>query len=379
MRVGFVVEQLLAPVPGGTGRFARQIAAALAATAAPGDTIDGWCAWRSDPSAAAIAGLGGPHRIGLGRRALAEAWSRGIGPAPSGADVVHAPTLLMPPRRRAPVVVTIHDAVPWTHPETLTARGAAWHRRMGERAAAGADLITVDTRAVADALGRHLDLGSRVRVLGAGASLAVPRDAAERRRRLGLPAGYLAFVGTLEPRKGFDVLLDALPGLDLPLAVVGPQGWGGVDLPSGAVKKGKIITISGTVTTDENHRTLHAGNLDAQMRYIYESVKNLLEKMGASMDDVIKTTDYITPQALPDYGKTGAIRAQYFKEGSYPAATGIVVHSLLRPDWLIEIESCSGRLTERYSDRKAVLRPVVPGYRPGDGPSFSLSRARQAP
>lgn len=107
---------------------------------------------------------------------------------------------------------------------------------------------------------------------------------------------------------------------------------------SDGVKKGKIITISGTVATDENHRTLYAGDLDAQMRYIYESVKNLLEKMGASMDDVIKTTDYITPQAVPSYAKTGAIRAQYFKEGSYPAATGIVVHSLLRPDWLIEIE-----------------------------------------
>ena len=107
---------------------------------------------------------------------------------------------------------------------------------------------------------------------------------------------------------------------------------------SDGVKKGKIITISGTVATDENHRTIHKGDLDAQMRYIYESVKQLLEKMGASMDDVIKTTDYITPQAVSEYGRTGAIRKEYFKEGSYPAATGVVVHSLLRPDWLIEIE-----------------------------------------
>jgi enamine deaminase RidA (YjgF/YER057c/UK114 family) len=107
---------------------------------------------------------------------------------------------------------------------------------------------------------------------------------------------------------------------------------------SDGVKKGKIISLSGTVATDENHRTVHAGNLDAQMRYIYESVKNLLEKMGASMDDVIKTTDYITPQAVADYVKTAAIRREYFKEDNYPAATGVVVHSLLRPDWLIEIE-----------------------------------------
>ena len=52
---------------------------------------------------------------------------------------------------------------------------------------------------------------------------------------------------------------------------------------SDGVKKGRIIAISGTVATDENHRTLHKGDLEAQMRYIYESVKNLLEKMGVSM------------------------------------------------------------------------------------------------
>ena len=107
---------------------------------------------------------------------------------------------------------------------------------------------------------------------------------------------------------------------------------------SDGVKKGKIISISGTVAADENHRTVHPGDLDAQVRCIYESVKVLLEKMGASMDDVIKTTDYIAPQAVAQYAKTAEIRRQYFREGCYPAATGVVVHSLLRPDWLIEIE-----------------------------------------
>ena len=108
---------------------------------------------------------------------------------------------------------------------------------------------------------------------------------------------------------------------------------------SDAVKKGKIIAISGTVATDENHRTLYAGDLLAQFRYIYDCTKKLLESMGASMDDVIKTTDYISPQVdLKEYGKTGTIRGEYFKDGSYPAATGVIVHSLLRPDWLIEIE-----------------------------------------
>jgi glycosyltransferase involved in cell wall biosynthesis len=143
----------------------------------------------------------------------------------------------MPPRRKAPVVVTIHDAVPWTHPETLTPRGVDWHHRMGQRAADDADLVTVDTEAVARELSRHLDIGDRIRVLGAGWSLVEPLDAGGRRRHLGLPTGYLAFVGTVEPRKGLDVLLDALTELDLPLVVIGPPGWGGVDLESEARRR----------------------------------------------------------------------------------------------------------------------------------------------
>jgi len=106
---------------------------------------------------------------------------------------------------------------------------------------------------------------------------------------------------------------------------------------SDACKKGKILAISGTVATDENHRTIHKGDLQAQMRYIYESVGKVLEQAGASFDDVIKTTDYITPQAVKDYVKTGDIRREFFK-GNYPAATGVVVNSLLSPSWLIEIE-----------------------------------------
>lgn len=107
---------------------------------------------------------------------------------------------------------------------------------------------------------------------------------------------------------------------------------------SDAVKKGKIIAISGLVATDENHRTLHPGDLKAQMRVIYEQMKKILEVAGGSLDDVIKTVDYITPQAVPDYPATAEIRREYFK-GNYPAATGIIVNGLLRKDWLIEIEA----------------------------------------
>jgi len=158
--------------------------------------------------------------------------------------VVLAPTLLAPPRGRNALAVVVHDAVPWTHPETLTARGVAFHRRIAGRVAREADAVLVPTHATALALRDALPLDSaRVHVVGAGVSAAAvtpPPDAAARRRRLGLPPSYALTVATLEPRKGLDVLLDALALGDagLPVLVAGPPGWGGVDLAAEAAGRG---------------------------------------------------------------------------------------------------------------------------------------------
>jgi glycosyltransferase involved in cell wall biosynthesis len=242
--VGFLLEQCLGPVPGGTGRYARELAAALAAGAPPGGEVHGWTAWHRDLTAADVPGVAGPRRLPLPRRPLTLAWERGLGPRPRGVDVLHAPTPLAPARRGAPLVVTVHDAVPWTHPETLTPRGVAWHRAAIERAAREADALVVPTQAVADELARHVTPARPVHVVGEGVSgdLAVPADADARAAALDLPGEpYLVTLATVEPRKGLDVLLDALarpasPGA--PLLVVGQPGWGGVDVAARAAELG---------------------------------------------------------------------------------------------------------------------------------------------
>ena len=236
MRLAVVVEQILAPVPGGTGRYAAEVAQALAAGAPGGAAVTGWVAAHRDVAPARLRGVRGPRRLVLPRRPLALAWEHGVPVVPTGADVVHAPTLLAPPRGRRPLVVTVHDAVPWTHPETLTPRGVHWHRAMAERVGSTADAVVVPTAAVAEALRRWVRLPDRVVVAGAGVSgrLTPPEDAGAQALRVGAPGdGYLLSVATLEPRKGLDVLLAALaaipPDRRLPLVLVGQPGWGGVD------------------------------------------------------------------------------------------------------------------------------------------------------
>lgn len=242
--VGFILEQCVSPVPGGTGRYARELAAALAEEAPAGAGVSGWTAWHREVSAARIPGVAGPRRLPLPRRALVSAWQRGVGPSPRHADLVHAPTPLFPPARGRRLVVTVHDAVPWTHPETLTPRGVRWHRSVIERAVAEADALVVPTAAVAAELARHVTLRRPPVVIGEGVSgaLATPPDAAARAAALQVPEGdYVVTLATIEPRKGLDVLLDAMarPGApQVPVLVVGQPGWGGIDVAGRAAELG---------------------------------------------------------------------------------------------------------------------------------------------
>lgn len=231
-RLGLVVEQALAPVPGGTGRYTLELARALAASRS-GRNVRTYCAFHRSITAACVAGVDGPRRLPLGHRALVAAWERGLPPVPRGVDVIHAPTLLVPWAARVPKVVTIHDAVPWTHPQTLTPRGVQWHRAQAERAAREAAAIVVPSRAVRDELSEVLDIRCPVEVIGSAVAPALTALAVAREPETSLPDRYIVAVATVEPRKGLDVLIKALAAPecgDISLVVVGQTGWGGVDL-----------------------------------------------------------------------------------------------------------------------------------------------------
>ncbi|HEV7453598.1 MAG TPA: glycosyltransferase family 1 protein [Pseudonocardiaceae bacterium] len=262
-----LLEQLLAPVPGGTGRYSRELTAALAATAPGGWTVGSAVARHADPTSAVIPGVEGPHVLPLPRRALVAAWDSGV-PLWPGGDTVHAPTPLAPPgpRRGGDLVVTVHDTVPWTHPDGLTRRGVRWHHRMIGRAARRAGALVVPTAVVADDLPRHVPCLARVHVVGEGVTAAVtrlPDDAAKIATLLGLPPRYVLAVGTLEPRKGIETLLAALAAPhapDLPVVLAGQPGWGRVD-PAALARQSGLdpgrVHVLGRISDPELAVVLH--------------------------------------------------------------------------------------------------------------------------
>jgi glycosyltransferase involved in cell wall biosynthesis len=288
-----LVEQLLAPVPGGTGRYTRELAAALAAHRPEGWTVVGAVARHGDPSAAAIPGVAGPRMLALPRRALVAAWERGL-PLWPGGDAVHATTPLAPPRapRGRSLVVTVHDTVPWTHPETLTRRGAAWHRRVITGATRRAGAVVVPTAAVAAELGEHAPGPTPVHVVPCGvppALAAPPADAEAVAARLRLPRRYVLAVGTLEPRKGVPVLIDALTrpaARDLPLVLVGPPGWGGVEPHALAAARGlpaERLRVLGRLTDAELAVVLHRATVLAAPSLAEGFGLPVLEAMAAGV------------------------------------------------------------------------------------------------
>jgi glycosyltransferase involved in cell wall biosynthesis len=241
-----VAEQLAAPVPGGIGRYTASLLPELIAAAPPGWSVEAVVARHPytviDQLAARFPGLAAVRRLPIPPRLLPELWRRGV-PGTLLPGRVHATSSLAPLSARAHTVVSLHDAVPWTHPETLTPHGAAWHRAMGARAARYADGVAVLTQAVADQLATVADFGDRLHVVSPAVSptLVLPEDAALRAAALGLPERYVLTVGTLEPRKALGALIEAMasPGAPpLPLVVVGPRGWGDVSVAAAAARAG---------------------------------------------------------------------------------------------------------------------------------------------
>lgn len=142
---------------------------------------------------------------------------------------------LLPQLRRAGVhrLVLVHDVMPLLHPEWFTGPHVevfrAWlaaHLRDTEVFLTNSSCTARDLGTVARGLGVTRDLDVRVVPLGADPPVARPVAVPEA-RHLGR---FVLVVGTLEPRKNQQVVLDAVERLlpdhpDLGLVVVGKEGW----------------------------------------------------------------------------------------------------------------------------------------------------------
>ena len=152
----------------------------------------------------------------------------------------------MPLRVGRPVVVTVHDATFFTQPEVHTAVKGTFFRSATRTALRRATRVIVPSKATRDELIRVLDADPRPSTSPTTAStpsMFHPPTEAERDRvtaRLGLHGQpYIAFLGTLEPRKNVPALIrgwaEAVKDRETPPALVLAGGSGWDDEVDGAV------------------------------------------------------------------------------------------------------------------------------------------------
>lgn len=221
----------------GAGRYIAELARRLPANGVDttlvtrrDDTLR-WHDWSPSSYVASVVPNAKASRI------LYEAWLLGVGNTASTADVWHSPHYTMPHRRMTPTVVTIHDLTFFTNPEWHEHRKVSFFRRAISYAAAHADvLVSVSdytTRQIEEFFPRHAPLVTAP--LGVDLERFTPDgrldDALLRAHHLAIDTPYIFFVGTFEPRKGLDVLLDAFRVIaqhdsQVELWLAGQSGWG---------------------------------------------------------------------------------------------------------------------------------------------------------
>jgi glycosyltransferase involved in cell wall biosynthesis len=221
----------------GAGRYIGELARRVPATGVEttlvtrrDDTLR-WHDWSPSTHIASIVPNARPTRL------LYEAWVAGRSSTARSVDVWHSPHYTMPRHSSTPTVVTIHDLTFLTNPEWHERSKVPFFRRAIAYAATHADVLVTISEFTARQLDEQVPEHAPVVVATLGVDLerfsADSSGDAELLRAHGLAAErpYIFFLGTFEPRKGIDVLLDAFEEIahrddDVELWLAGQPGWG---------------------------------------------------------------------------------------------------------------------------------------------------------
>jgi glycosyltransferase involved in cell wall biosynthesis len=227
------------PDPRGAGVYAVELARGLAA-AEPVDLVllarrGDAARWRELAPAAEL------HAVVPAPRPARLVWEQVDGPRVARrleADVWHGPHYTLPLRLRGTSVVTVHDLTFLEHPEWHERAKVRYFRRMIPAAAARATTRICVSGHTAARLAALTGSDRDIVVIPHGVDHARFRADADTGADLtalaplGIVPPYVAFLGTIEPRKNIPGLVAAFARVapahpDLRLVVAGGEGWGG--------------------------------------------------------------------------------------------------------------------------------------------------------
>ncbi len=104
---------------------------------------------------------------------------------------------------------------------------------------------------------------------------------------------------------------------------------------SQAIRFNELVFVSGQIPIDPGSGEVAKGNIKEQTTQILENLKNILEAGNSSLENVLRTTIYLSN--MDDYSMINEVYAQYF-ENAPPARSTVQVSRLPR-DVHIEIDA----------------------------------------
>ena len=241
LNIAYFSNQIADLAGHGLARYSRELFAGLSAL--PKDlNVTPVAAWSSmeGASLARLKQESGLKLIPFGRRFTPLAWTFLNSPPIEHwlpeTDVVHAVALGYPVATRKPLVVTVHDLGPLTHPEFFGNTSPWIMTRSLKQAVAQADAIICVSQSTADELISYAGSGvaDRIHVIHEGVSpeFFQPVNTACLQGLDGLPplgTPFIMATGKISPRKNIQGLIHAMSNLldVIPhhLVLVGGDGW----------------------------------------------------------------------------------------------------------------------------------------------------------
>lgn len=104
---------------------------------------------------------------------------------------------------------------------------------------------------------------------------------------------------------------------------------------SQAVKKSGMVFVSGQIPIDPATGNLVEGDIKTQTRQVLNNVKAVLTAAGASLEDVVKATVFIT--SMDDFPLVNEVYSEFFQD--LPPARACVEVSRLPKSVHVEIEA----------------------------------------
>jgi enamine deaminase RidA (YjgF/YER057c/UK114 family) len=106
--------------------------------------------------------------------------------------------------------------------------------------------------------------------------------------------------------------------------------------PAVITEGGRIVWLAGQTATEDAAGNGIGGNFAAQSRRIFELMDATLQRAGGSLANLVTMTVFIDD---PRHGDEFVrIRAEFFRDGRFPASALITVSNFARPGILIEIQ-----------------------------------------